>query len=163
MHEPFMSDPATIASLRVDELLARIGSAAVSPGAGAAGTVALALAAACCSKAVSVTLKHRPDDRELLSALSTLSRIAEAALANADRDSAVFEAFIHIKSPAAIQQLVSETETIKGLIDALATVIDKVTGSIRPNMIGDLVAARALVTAAKTIQERNEGEALNSR
>ena len=157
-----MSDSATIASLRVDELLARIGSAEVSPGAGAAGTVALALAAACCSKAVSVTLKHCPDDRELLSALSTLSRIVEAALANADRDSAVFEAFIH-KSPAAIQQLVSETETIKGLIDALATVIDKVAGSIRPNMIGDLVAARALVMAAKTIQERNEGEALNSR
>lgn len=158
-----MSDSGLIAGLRVDELLDRIGSGAVSPGAGAAGAVALALAAACCSKAVSVSLRHRPDDRQLLSALDTLSRIADAALVDADRDAEAFEAFVHIRGPATTEQLVSESERIKGLIDALRTAIDQVAASIRPNMIGDVIAARALLTAAKAIQERNEGEALHSR
>jgi formiminotetrahydrofolate cyclodeaminase len=158
-----MSDKAPIAHWRVDELLARIGSHEVSPGAGAAGAIALALAAACASKAVSVSLRHRPEDRELQSALDAFSRVAAAALGEADRDSEAFGALIHDKDIAAVSQLISEAERIEQLIDALVIAIDEVADSIQSNMIGDIVAARTLVTAARRIQERNGAEALQLR
>jgi hypothetical protein len=49
------------------------------------------------------------------------------------------------------------------LITALATAIEEVEARIRPNMTGDLVAAKALMSAARRIQQRNEGEALHAR
>jgi len=158
-----MSASLSIAELRVDDLLARIGGPAVSPGAGVAGAVALALAAACASKAVSVSLKHHPADRELQSARDAFQRIASAALNDADLDAEAFAVLIHSKGRGAIDQVVSETERLKRLIGALTGAIDEVAVKIRPNMIGDVVAARALAAAAKRIQERNEGEALQLR
>jgi hypothetical protein len=150
-----------IATLRVEELVARIGSDAVSPGAGAAGAVALALAAACACKAVSVTLKHRPDDPELQAAIASLTTIARTALNDADRDAAAFREFALHKDPAAVQRLVGEGENVAQLVAALATAMDAIETRIRPNMAGDLIAAKALMSAAHCIQERNETEALS--
>jgi hypothetical protein len=74
-HRP-LKTPVNIADLRVEDLIAHIGSSDRSPGAGSAGAVALVLAAACASKAVSVSLKHRSDDPELWCALESCTRIA---------------------------------------------------------------------------------------
>ncbi len=158
-----MKTPINIADLRVEDLIAQIGGGDISPGAGSAGAVALALAAACASKAVSVSLNHRPDDLELRSALVTFTGIARSALTDADRDSKAFEKFIRDKNPAAVERLVCEGENVAHLIAALATSIEEVEARIRSNMAGDLVAAKALIDAARRIQERNENEVLQIR
>jgi hypothetical protein len=158
-----MNVPADIASLRVEDLVAHISSGTVSPGAGSAGAVALALAAACASKAVSITLKHRPDDLELRSALATFTKIARFALIDADCDSEAFKDFVRERNPAAVERLVSEGENVAHLIAALETAIDEIDARIMPNMTGDLVAAKALIAAARRIQKSNEGEALELR
>jgi formiminotetrahydrofolate cyclodeaminase len=158
-----MHAPVTIADLRVQDLITHIGGSDVSPGAGSAGAVALALAAACASKAVSVSLRHRPEELELHSALASFARIARLALADADRDSAAFEEFIRDKNASAVDRLVCEGENVARLITALATAIEEVEARIRPNVTGDLVAAKALMSAARRIQQRNESEALHAR
>jgi hypothetical protein len=158
-----MADELPVSGLRIEELLEHIGSSSVSPGAGAAGAVALALAAACANKAVSVTLKHRPDDQELRSVHSTFLTIVRAALAEGDRDSYAFQAFIRDKEPSAVDRLVCEGEKFGHLIVTLQAAIDIIEPRIQPNMSGDLVAAKALAAAARRIQERNEGEALQLR
>jgi hypothetical protein len=158
-----MNAPVNIANLRVEDLVAHISSSDVSPGAGSAGAVALALAAACASKAVFVSLKHRPDELELRSALASFANIARLALADADRDSDAFEEFIRARNSGAIARLVCEGENVAQLIAELATAIDEVEARVRPNMTGDLVAAKALIGAARRIQERNEFEALQVR
>ena len=158
-----MADTTAVADLTLEDLLARIAGGTVTPGAGAAGAVALALAAACAGKAVSVTLKHRPDEARLLSAEAAFQAIARDALTEADRDSAAFGAFVHEGSAATADRLVREGERFAQLIAALTAAIDEVADSIQCNMAGDIVAARALAAAARRIQQRNEGEALNVR
>ena len=155
-----MNASAPVSHLRLDELLAHIGSDAVTPGAGAAGAVALALAAACAGKAVSITLKHHPDDPALRLALASFQGIARAALTDGDRDSAAFAAFIHQRNSAAIDRLVCEGERFSSLVSALMSAIEQIQARIQPNMAGDIVAARALAAAAQRIQERNKAEVL---
>jgi hypothetical protein len=158
-----MNASVSIANLRVEELVAHISSTDVSPGAGSAGAVALALAAACASKAASVSLKHHPDELELRSALASFTKIARLALTDADRDSEAFAEFIHERDSAAIDRLVCEGEKVARLIATLATIIEEIEARIRPNMTGDLVAAKALMGAARRIQQRDEDEALQVR
>jgi hypothetical protein len=149
-----------IATFRLAELVAHISSDAVTPGAGSAGAVALALAAACACKAVSVSLKHRPGDPELQAAAASLANIARIALGDADRDAEAFKEFARRHDAAAVGRLVREGENLAHLIAALTTAIDAIESRVRRNMTGDLVAARALASAASRIQERNESEAL---
>ena len=158
-----MNASVSIANLRVEELVAHISSTDVSPGAGSAGAVALALAAACASKAASVSLKHHPDELELRSALASFTKIARLALTGADRDSEAFAEFIHERDSASIDRLVCEGEKVSRLIATLATIIEEIEARIRPNMTGDLVAAKALMGAARRIQQRDEDEALQVR
>lgn len=152
-----------IPSLSVQGLVERIGAHEVSPGAGSAGAVALALAAACARKAVSVSLSHAPEDAELQAAGASFDEIARLALSDAERDSEAFKAFVRRRDPAAVDRLVSEGEHVAHLIGALSDAIVRIEKKIRPNMAGDLVAARALLTAASCIQRRNEEEALQAR
>jgi hypothetical protein len=49
------------------------------------------------------------------------------------------------------------------LINALLVTIGEVEPFIRPNMVGDLIAAKSLASAAKTIQMTNEAEAKGER
>jgi hypothetical protein len=155
-----MSTPVAVSELPVAEMLTRICSNAVSPGAGSAGAVALALAAACVGKAVSITLKHRPEDSELRAALGTFQEIIQAALADADRDAQAFEDFVRERNPPAVERLICEEEEFGQLISKLTAAINEVAPRIQLNMAGDVVAGRALIGAARQIQQRNEGETL---
>ncbi|MGH8220368.1 MAG: cyclodeaminase/cyclohydrolase family protein [Steroidobacteraceae bacterium] len=150
-----MSTSPTIANWPVEDLVVRISSGEVSPGAGAAGAVVLALAAACAGKAASVTLKHLPDEIELRSSLACLRQIARYALTDADRDSEAFKAFIQSRSSSAVARLVSEGGRVAQLIATLDSVIDGIEPLIRTNVMGDLVAARVLASAARRIQEHD--------
>ena len=136
----------------------RISSTDVTPGAGGAGAVALALAAACAGKAVCISLEHSPDDAQLQDARASFAQIANLALTDADRDAAAFAAFIRKRDPAAVNRLIHEGEHVAHLIAALSEGIAMVESRIRPNMAGDVTAARALLAAARCIQRRNEAE-----
>jgi formiminotetrahydrofolate cyclodeaminase len=153
-----MGNPSSIAQMRVEDLIDTTAGRRVSPGAGAAGAVTLALAAACAAKAAAISLKHQPDNAGLRQSDAVLERIAHFALAGADRDAEAFTAFIKAHTADAIAQLVREGDKIAHLIDVLAGVLDKVAPQIEANMSGDIVAARALMEAARTIQLTNLAE-----
>ena len=158
-----MSATIPVSNLEVHALLAGIGGSAIAPGAGAAGAVALGLAAACASKAVSISLRHHPEDPDLQSALAALQAVARSALAEADRDSRAFEAFIHQKTRSAVERLVCEGEHFAQLIASLRSAVERVENKIQPNLAGDVIAAKALAAAAQQIQQRNESETLDQR
>ncbi len=153
-----MKIPLDIPSLTVEHLVERISSTDVAPGAGGAGAVALALAAACAGKAVGISLEHSPDDAQLQDARAAFAQIANLALTDADGDAAAFAAFIRKRDPAAVNRLIHEGEHVAGLIAALAEGIALVESRIRPNLTGDVAAARALLDAPRCIQRRNEAE-----
>lgn len=148
-----------IADLRVGELVESISSDKPSPGAGAAGAVALALAAACAAKAVSISLKHSPNDPGLVVALAGLEKVYRIALQDADADSQAFADFIRHKSASDATELVETGEAMVRLIDGLLRIIGDVEPHVRLSMKGDLIAARALAAAARTIQSTDEAEA----
>jgi hypothetical protein len=154
-----MSESSNIAQTRVEDLIEAIGGRRVSPGAGAAGAVTLALAAACTAKAVAISLRHQPDDAVLRRLQLTLESIAHFALAGADRDADTFAAFIKEHTPGAIAQVIRAGDRLGRLIDVLSDVIENAAPHIESNMSGDLVAARALTQAARQIQAANATEA----
>jgi hypothetical protein len=148
----------TIAELRVEDLIARIGSTRMTPGAGAAGAVALALGAACAAKAAAISLKHRPAEVGLQHALVKFEHIASLALKDADRDSAAFAGYLHSPNADSAARLVQEGDQVAHLIDALLGALAEIERDIEPTMAGDLLAARALAAASRRIQESNESE-----
>jgi hypothetical protein len=149
----------SMADLRISEFVESISSDKISPGAGAAGAVALALGAACAQKAVSISLKHSPHDPRLAMALAGLEKVRRFALQDADADSQEFADFIRHKSASGATELVETGEAMARLIDALLTIIGDAEPHVRPSMKGDLIAARSLAAAARTIQSTNEAEA----
>jgi formiminotetrahydrofolate cyclodeaminase len=154
-----MSNPSNIAQTTIAELADSIGSTRASPGAGVAGAVTLALAAACTAKAVAISLVHTPDNAVLRQSQSTLATIRRFALAGADRDADTFRAFIQEHSQSAVAQLIREADRVGHLIVVLSGLVEKVTPYTQANMTGDLVAARALMDAARKIQLANSTEA----
>ena len=149
----------SLADLRISELIELIGSNRISPGAGVAGAVALALATACAAKAVSISLKHSPQDACLAIALSGLEKLRSCALQGADTDSQAFADFVRHKSAIGATELVEAGEAMAHLIDALCAIIRDVEPHVTSVMTGDLIAAKSLAAAARTIQSANEAEA----
>lgn len=148
-----------IAQLQVGELVATIGDTGLSAGAGAAGAVTLALAAACAAKAAAISLRHQPANDALRRSLDAFERIGRFALAGADRDAAAFAAFIRENTLGAVTELLREGDRLIRLIDILADAVDKVAAQVEVTMVGDVVAARALMDAARKIQLTNSAEA----
>jgi formiminotetrahydrofolate cyclodeaminase len=149
----------SLADLRTGALVELISSSEIAPGAGAAGAVTLALGAACGAKAVSVSLKHAPEDTRLSLALAGFEKLRGCSLQGADRDSQAFTDFVRHRNAAGAKELVQTGEAMAHLIDALFLMIEEIEPHVRPSMTGDLIAARALATAARTIQSANEAEA----
>ncbi len=156
---PIPGSPSSIAHLQVGELMDAIGSKQISPGAGVAGAVTLALAAACAAKAVAISMKHRPDHAGLRRSLEELQTTARFALEDADHDSEAFAAFIKIHSSRTIAQLIREGDQLARLIDVLSHVLREIEPQIEPNMSGDMMAAHVLMDAARTIQLTNSAQA----
>jgi Formiminotransferase-cyclodeaminase len=148
----------SLADLPLSKLMQLIGSNSVTPGAGAAGAVALALAAACGGKAVSISLKHS-DDAHLHLALIRFQELCRCALQEADDDAEAFGAWVRNRGAHATEELIESEEKMARLINGLLVTLSEVEPFIRPNMIGDLIAAKSLASAAKAIQVTNEAEA----
>jgi formiminotetrahydrofolate cyclodeaminase len=154
-----MGNSSNIAQMRVGELVETIGDNGLSAGAGAAGAVTLALAAACAAKAAAISIKHQPANHSLRQALEAFERIGRFALADADRDAEAFATFIRENTLGAVVELLREGDKLIRLIDILADALDKVAAQVEPSMVGDVVAARALMDAARKIQLTNSAEA----
>jgi len=137
-------------------------SDSVTPGAGAAGALTLALAAACGGKAVSISLKHA-DDAQLHVALSRFHELSRYALQEADDDAEAFASWVRDRDASRTYELIESEEKMACLVDALLVTISEVEPFIRPNMAGDLTAAKSLACAAKTIQMTNEAETKGAR
>jgi hypothetical protein len=154
-----MSNFSNIAQTQVEDLIAAIGGKRASPGAGAAGAVTVALAAACTLKAVAFSAAHQPDQAMLRQARLTLESIARFALAGADRDADTFAAFMKQHTSGALAQVIQQGDAMGRLIEVLSDLIEQIAPHIEANMSGDLLAARALAAAARKIQAANSSEA----
>lgn len=154
-----MSNPSGIGQLRVAELIATIGDKTLAAGAGAAGAVTLALAAACAAKAATISRRHQPANDSLQRAQDAFERIGRFALAGADRDAEAFAAFIRENTLGTVAQLLREGDRIIRLVDILSEALERVAPHIEPVMEGDVVAARALLSASRTIQLTNSAQA----
>jgi len=152
----------SLAELPIGKITELICSNAVTPGAGAAGALTLALAAACGGKAVTISLKHS-DDAHLHLALNRFEQLRRCALLEADDDTETFAAWVRDRDADATDGLIESEEKMARLINALLLTISEVEPYIRSNMVGDLIAARSLASAAKTIQITNEAETKGGR
>ena len=94
-----------------------------------------------------------------ISASTTLEKVRSFALQDADADSQAFADFIRHKSATGATELVETGEAMAHLIDALLAIITDVEPHVRPSMKGDLIAAKSLAAAARTIQSENGAEA----
>ena len=141
----------------MSKLAELICSDSATPGAGAAGALTLALAAACAGKAVSVSLKHS-NESHLHLALDRFRELSRSALHEADDDAEAFAAWVGDRNADTADELIESEERMARLIHALSKTIRDVEPFIRPNMRGDLTAAKSLMRAAKTIQTGNEAE-----
>ena len=166
-----MSRLEDLPSWPVRHLVDAIGSTDHAPGGGAAGAVAIALAAACARKAILITLKRRPGDAELEAKGVRLGLIADAALESAAGDAVAFAALIaayqqpHDSEPAAaarkaaIRARAASTAQVGVDLKALAietrSILNAIEGVISPVMANDISAAVALVAAGEQIQDDN--------
>ncbi|MFL6548615.1 MAG: cyclodeaminase/cyclohydrolase family protein [Povalibacter sp.] len=147
-----------LADRSLGAVIEAIASDDVSPGAGSAAAVGLALAAACAGKAVAITRKHRSEDARLIRAQQELADILHRALHGADEDAAHFREFVHEKDAGSLQNLLRTGEELQQLGSALHSVLEGLEGHIDSAVEGDIKAARVLCAAFSVIQSENLAE-----
>ncbi|MEJ1963176.1 MAG: cyclodeaminase/cyclohydrolase family protein [Gammaproteobacteria bacterium] len=153
-----MSETTKTRDARLADFLRELSSENGRAGSGAAGGIALALAAACAAKAAAITLKHAPANSRLHEARGQLLAHIDSAIEGSDDDTERFAQYLHHRSLQAAQNVISADERLLSLVDELAAVLEALDPQIRQNVTGDLVAARALSTAARAIQVENIAE-----
>jgi len=158
-----MADKINSRDARLEDFLRDLSSDDGRTGSGAAGEIALALAAACAAKAAAITLKHSPGNAQLVQARSQLLAHIDAAMEGSDNDSERFLQFLRHPSRIAAQNVISVDEKLLNHVEELATILESMDPQIRQNVAGDLVAARALSVAARTIQIENIAEMREAR
>jgi formiminotetrahydrofolate cyclodeaminase len=147
---------------RLEDFLRDLSSSDGSPGSGAAGALALALAAACAAKAAAVSLKHAPENVELQQARANLVAYIDAALEGSDEDIERFTRFLRQPSEAAARTVIAADLRLLVLIGKLTESLETLDEQVRRSVSGDLIAARALAEAARTIQIENIEELSSS-
>jgi hypothetical protein len=141
----------------VGEFIDSLASDAILPGAGAAGGVALALAAACAGKAVAISRKH--DSSPALAGLQVqLARMAEQALTLGQQDAIQFKQQLKSDDPDAANALLRTDRTILDACRTLDRLLQDNSDAIADNMSGDWKAARALLHACRVIHNENVRE-----
>jgi formiminotetrahydrofolate cyclodeaminase len=141
----------------IGEFVDALASDAVLPGAGAAGGVALALAAACARKAVAITRRH--DANPLLEELQKqLADLAQEALELGQQDALQFKLTLKSDDPQAATELLRTDYTIIDACQALDRLLQDNRALIADNMAGDWKAARALLHACRVIHNENVRE-----
>lgn len=140
--------------LTIGDFLDALASDAILPGAGAAGGVALALAAACASKAIAITRRHDGNPR-LVGLQSELVQLAGRALTLGQQDALQFKQQLKTDEPEAAQALLRTDHTLIDACRSLERLLDDNRDLIADNMAGDWKAARALLHACRVIHSEN--------
>lgn len=140
--------------LTIGDFLDALASDAILPGAGAAGGVALALAAACAGKAIAITRRHDGNPR-LVGLQSELVQLAGRALTLGQQDALQFKQQLKTDEPEAAQALLRTDHTLIDACRSLERLLDDNRDLIADNMAGDWKAARALLHACRVIHSEN--------
>ena len=151
-------DKKPLERCHLKELLDGLASNAIIPGAGTAGGVALALAAACAGKAVAITLLHAADNQALNKLQQELASLRESALALAEADALLFRQHLKSGDPQVTEQLLRTDHQILSGCRELDALLEANEGSINLTMRGDWLAAKALIEASRLIQQANVRE-----
>lgn len=141
----------------IGEFLEALASDAVLPGAGAAGGIALALAAGCAGKAVAITRRHDANP-QLVELQEQLARMTDEALALGHQDALQFKRQLKSDDPGAATALLRTDYTILDACQALERLLQDHRDAIADNMAGDWKAARALLHACRVIHNENVRE-----
>jgi formiminotetrahydrofolate cyclodeaminase len=136
------------------DFVSGLGSAAPTPGAGAACAVTLALVAACAAKAFAISARHTGDDG--LDRAATRARaIASMALEGAQRDAADFRGCLKTHDQRASAVLKADATALFALAAELGTLIAERRAQTISSLISDLDAAQQLLQASIDIERRN--------
>jgi hypothetical protein len=155
MDAPIEKKPLEHCSL--GEFLRVLASDATLPGAGAAGGIALALAAACAGKAVAIT-RHHADSTALVYLQTQLADLSASALVLAENDALQFKHKLVSSDPAATNALLRTDLTILAACSSLDQLLNDNARCIAGNMWGDWQAAHALSRACRTILTKETSE-----
>ena len=153
------SEPLAHCSLK--DFLDALASDAMIPGAGAAGGIALALAAACAGKAAAISRRHA--EESLLEELEEqLNVLRTKAISLAEADALLFKEHLRQVDNTAGENLRRTDQLIVAGCQELDALLDANRDQIVDTMEGDWQAAKALCLAAKLIQEMNLRELSNN-
>jgi formiminotetrahydrofolate cyclodeaminase len=150
-----MLHSSDLADRPLGEVIEAIGSAEVSPGAGAAGAVGLALLRRALAKRRQSRWKHRPDDAALGKLRSELSDIVRRALRGADEDASQFETFIRERDAQAAENLLQVGAGLMRAARALTDLLSELADRVDPAVRADGTAAQALCDAFSEIETKN--------
>jgi hypothetical protein len=140
---------------RLGDFLRELSSGAGQPGSGAAGAIALALAAACAAKAASLSLKYASGNVELRRARDELLTAIDQALRGSDEDAGYFAEFLRRRTSEAAENVMAADRRLLDLVDDVMKLLVTLDPQVRSDFAGDIVAARALSVAARTIHTEN--------
>jgi formiminotetrahydrofolate cyclodeaminase len=135
----------------------RLASTAIAPGSGAAGAVALALAAGCVAKAFAISYRHTSAS-ELREAADHARSLATIALAGAQRDGDDFRRWLQSHSAPAAEALRQDARKLLCLSSVLQELIATHRPAVIPSLAADLAAALDFIAAFEAIETRNDGE-----
>jgi hypothetical protein len=151
-----MSDSA-ISSQTLADFVNRLGSTAIAPGSGAAGAVALALAAGCMAKAFAISYRHTSAS-ELRDATDHARSLATIALECAQRDGDDFRRWLESHSGPATEALRQDGRKLFCLSAVLQELLATHRDAVIPSLIADLGAALDFIAAFEAIETRNNSE-----
>jgi formiminotetrahydrofolate cyclodeaminase len=152
-----MRSDQSLSDQTLADFVKRLGSTAVAPGSGAAGAVALALAAGCVAKAFSISYRHT-DASELREATDQARSLATIALEGAQRDGDDFHRWLQSHSAPAAEALRQDARKLLCLSSALRELIATYRAAVIPSLTADLGAALDFIAAFEAIETRNDGE-----
>jgi hypothetical protein len=151
---------APLATLTVTELMTLLSSESATVGSGTAGCLAVALAASCAAKAVAISLRKHPDDRELQQCGERFCELADESVTRADEESRRFLQTLQSDSTTAKDKLLATERSLLSLAERLARLVEQIEPRIDRELQGDLLAATALRDAGAAILASNRDESL---
>jgi formiminotetrahydrofolate cyclodeaminase len=152
-----MRSDQSLSDQTLADFVKRLGSTAVAPGSGAAGAVALALAAGCVAKAFSISYRHT-NASELREATDHARSLATIALEGAQRDGDDFRRWLASHSAPAAEALRQDARKLLCLSSVLRELIATYGAAVIPSLTADLGAALDFIAAFEAIETRNDGE-----
>lgn len=147
-------------------VLEAMASRAPSPGSGAAAGIALAMAAACTRKAALLSVaQDQAASAMLTKAAERLAVLMARALADSEIDATCFPELLaamraddRIAERESAAALVREASGVVALAGLCGQEVDRVDPHIKPSLANDLLSARALLAAARTIASANAAD-----